>query len=385
MAPRTAPESSADGGTPPTVPVSSKADIDGTNSFLARMDDDSGRSKRQVDSDAATGAPPRMRTQLSHTWDTLTAAALIFTAIVTPYEIGFLDLAFDMLWYLNRVVDLIFICDVISFFFRPYFDIDAGRWVHQQHLITRRYLHGWFSVDLVSAIPFDLIALSGGSDEFVRIIRVLKLLKLLRMIQAVRKLKRWQEEVLTLSHGVFSALQLITLLTLTSHWFACVWGLTGRTMNEKYNDSSWITALEESKGRKFDTPIRQYVASLYMSVMTITTVGYGDVGGIREEELWVATGMMIVGTMIFAYLIGELVSVVGLINEDENVFKQSLDELNVMMIEANLPKDLCKELRAYMIHAKRLRRIQRYEKIFAALSPTMQGEVAWHAHRVWLP
>ena len=50
--------------------------------------------------------------------------------------------------------------------------------------------------------------------------------------------------------------------------------------------------------------------------------------------------------MIFAYLIGELVSVVGLINEDENVFKQSLDELNVMMIEANLPKDLCKELRA---------------------------------------
>ena len=178
---------------------------------------------------------------------------------------------------------------------------------------------------------------------------------------------------------------LITLLTLTSHWFACVWGLTGRTMNEKYNDSSWITALEESKGRKFDTPIRQYVASLYMSVMTITTVGYGDVGGIREEELWVATGMMIVGTMIFAYLIGELVSVVGLINEDENVFKQSLDELNVMMIEANLPKDLCKELRSYMIHAKRLRRIQRYEKIFAALSPTMQGEVAWHAHRDWLP
>jgi len=126
--------------------------------------------------------------------------------------------------------------------------------------------------------------------------------------------------------------------------------------------------------------------------------------------------------MIFAYLIGELVSVVGLINEDENVFKQSLDELNVMMIEANLPKDLCKELRScvsaagagaaatkychryrltsssyppslsslslsrrYMIHAKRLRRIQRYEKIFAALSPTMQGEVAWHAHRDWLP
>ena len=114
MAPRTAPESSADGGTPPTVPVSSKADIDGTNSFLARMDDDSGRSKRQVDSDAATGAPPRMRTQLSHTWDTLTAAALIFTAIVTPYEVSFLkDNGNDALFWVNVVLDCAFLFDMI--------------------------------------------------------------------------------------------------------------------------------------------------------------------------------------------------------------------------------------------------------------------------------
>ena len=53
-------------------------------------------------------------------WDVTTALALIFTAIATPMEVGFLDAPtspLDTLFLVNRVVDLVFILDMVLQFF----------------------------------------------------------------------------------------------------------------------------------------------------------------------------------------------------------------------------------------------------------------------------
>ena len=42
-------------------------------------------------------------------WDFVIVAMLLFTAIVTPYEVAFLSTSFDGLFIMNRVVDLSFI------------------------------------------------------------------------------------------------------------------------------------------------------------------------------------------------------------------------------------------------------------------------------------
>ena len=55
-------------------------------------------------------------------WDYVTAAALFFTAIVTPFEVAFLDEVespANWLWIMNRFVDVIFFGDIfLSFFVR---------------------------------------------------------------------------------------------------------------------------------------------------------------------------------------------------------------------------------------------------------------------------
>ena len=54
-------------------------------------------------------------------WDIVTSIALIFTAIMTPVEVGFMDIPADRwadgLFITNRCVDIIFILDVLMQFF----------------------------------------------------------------------------------------------------------------------------------------------------------------------------------------------------------------------------------------------------------------------------
>ena len=53
-------------------------------------------------------------------WDTVTGSALIFTAVVTPYEVAFIAPAtLGNEWYfiLNRIVDAVFVIDLILQFF----------------------------------------------------------------------------------------------------------------------------------------------------------------------------------------------------------------------------------------------------------------------------
>lgn len=47
-------------------------------------------------------------------WDTLTLVCLIVVAVLTPFELAFLEVSIgDTLFTLNRVVDAVFVMDII--------------------------------------------------------------------------------------------------------------------------------------------------------------------------------------------------------------------------------------------------------------------------------
>lgn len=134
-------------------------------------------------------------------WDGVTFCALIFTAIVTPVEVAFtnagqLKTHEFPIFFVNRLVDVIFITDIILQFFVAYYDEHLGGiLVKSRSLIAKRYLRGWFTIDAVSSLPFDVINLfdtGAGSLTFLKSLRLLRLLKLFRVIRASRILARWE-------------------------------------------------------------------------------------------------------------------------------------------------------------------------------------------------
>jgi len=128
-------------------------------------------------------------------WDLVMMICLLFTAVLTPFEVAFLQTTLDLLFIINRVVDALFACDLVMQFFLAYMDSD-GQWVVEHDRIASRYLVGWFWIDLVSILPFDTIGIVLGNDEISRLailrgIRLLRLFKLFRLVRASRIFSRW--------------------------------------------------------------------------------------------------------------------------------------------------------------------------------------------------
>ena len=188
---------------------------------------------RDRDKDRVWVIDPRASRILS-AWDGITTLALIYTALLTPFEVGFLPASTTVdLWFvINRILDIIFIIDMsIQFCVVYQVSTDQDRdeaFVTERRKIVRHYLFGWFPLDLFSILPsiFDIIPLvdndadAAASAEKLsgfRAIRALRLIKLVRLIRASRLLTRWQARI-GLSHASITVLRIIVFMTLACHW-----------------------------------------------------------------------------------------------------------------------------------------------------------------------
>ena len=64
---------------------------------------------------------------------------------------------------------------------------------------------------------------------------------------------------------------IVFALIVCIHISACIWFLTYRLSD--YSDESWVTR----KGLQDESNHHKYLASLYWSLCTVLTVGYGDI------------------------------------------------------------------------------------------------------------
>ena len=82
-------------------------------------------------------------------WDVVMLTLLLFTALVTPYEVAFMTTSLNFLFILNRLVDVLFLKDLCMNFFVAQLDEMEGTWIVRHKALAYKYLSGWFSIDLV--------------------------------------------------------------------------------------------------------------------------------------------------------------------------------------------------------------------------------------------
>lgn len=107
-------------------------------------------------------------------WDWLILLLVLYTAIITPYVAAFLlskdakarikGLTSDPLTIVDLVVDVLFILDIIINFRTTYVN-KHDEVVSHHGKIAIHYFKGWFLIDMVAAIPFDLLLFGSDTDE----------------------------------------------------------------------------------------------------------------------------------------------------------------------------------------------------------------------------
>jgi hypothetical protein len=145
------------------------------------------------------------RTTYMKTWDFVVLIALVFTAVVVPFEVTFKTDTLGTAFWISRVLDAIFLKDMfLQFFLKVEVKRPGGHGtilLKDPRLIRQHYLRSWFCIDILSVMPVDFVLLAvqdaGASSQLrgvkvVRVVRVLRLIKMARMLRSSRLVQKWQ-------------------------------------------------------------------------------------------------------------------------------------------------------------------------------------------------
>ena len=210
---------------------------------------------------------------------------------------------------IDSIVDALFICDLIVNFISAYERRD-GTPETRLKMIAKKYLKSWFIVDFIACIPVDvfepLFMQQGGSVDYKSISRLSRLPRLYRLIRLIRlfrlfKFSRSLRSVFKIMHvnqGVGKLITVLISVLFIVHFVACLWYALAELNN--FESDTWVVRLD----LMYDSISHKYTTSMYWAFQTLTTVGYGDVRAVRNDERIVAIIWMVFGVGFYAYIIG---------------------------------------------------------------------------------
>lgn len=143
------------------------------------------------------------RSQFIFYWDLFVIAFAIYNAIAVPLQISFYEVRqlyqeSLVMWILEVLVDMIFLCDIIINFLKSYLVVNSGDEIFAPRLIAIHYLKGGFFVDFFSTLPMVLAPIAKaientpGNERFGQLLgsvnqglRFFKLVRLRKLQTAV--------------------------------------------------------------------------------------------------------------------------------------------------------------------------------------------------------
>eukprot|EP00747_Dinoflagellata_sp_TGD_P222835 gnl/TRDRNA2_/TRDRNA2_94510_c0_seq1.p1 gnl/TRDRNA2_/TRDRNA2_94510_c0~~gnl/TRDRNA2_/TRDRNA2_94510_c0_seq1.p1 ORF type:complete len:598 (-),score=77.51 gnl/TRDRNA2_/TRDRNA2_94510_c0_seq1:72-1829(-) len=319
-------------------------------------------------------------------WDVVVWLVVMWSAIVTPYECAFSDPEYDYSFWLNRIMDSVFMADMLLCLNMMYSNDVEMRWVRNPEEIVWHYLKGQFVVDLVSILPYDWFVLilkdyAGQISAFHKL-KFLRMVKMMRLNRIMVLVHRYEADV-GWPFAVIRLLQFAMILGFVSHVMACCWGYVGRQpwAHVDEQQSTWLTALAAAKAADSNAvtsndAMELYVRALYWAIMTITSVGYGDIVPQNHVEYVVCTVSMGCGAVLWAYTIGTVCGVMSNLDQQNLQYEQDMDELNSMMAEQATPTSLRKDLRRYFKFKKRVAslRLKNHAHLLESMSPGLRAQ-----------
>lgn len=328
-------------------------------------------------------------------WDIVTLFLLLYTATLTPYEVAFLkDRPLSAMYFVNLVVNFAFFFDLCLNFNLMYFSDKQMKMVTRRRDVAVNYLRGFFIIDFISILPYDDISTAtgggGGNLKILRVVRIFRLAKLLRILRSSRIFARF-ENSMTINYGALKLFKFIVGTLFIAHWMACLWHLIKvieaskcNWVYEYYHGACSDSTVEVPKGGFDMNPIGMYVTALYLSVMTISTVGYGDVTPQTDAERTYLIFAMLIGASVYAYVVGSICSIIASMNMRETEFQEQMDALNTFIHEARIEKHLALRLRAYFRYKRHSTSFKSWHALLANMSPTMRGDVAIQLNKGWM-
>ncbi|XP_014907391.1 potassium voltage-gated channel subfamily H member 1-like [Poecilia latipinna] len=328
------------------------------------------------------------------TWDWVILILTFYTAIMVPYNVSFKTKQNNVAWLVvDSIVDVIFLVDIVLNFHTTFVG-PAGEVISDPKLIRMNYLKTWFVIDLLSCLPYDVINAFENVDEGISsLFSSLKVVRLLRLGRVARKLDHYIE------YGAAVLVLLVCVFGLAAHWLACIWYSIGdyEVIDEETNVvrmDSWLYILAEAMGRpyRFNTtgsgkweggPNKDsvYITSLYFTMTSLTSIGFGNIAPTTDGEKIFAVAMMMIGSLLYATIFGNVTTIFQQMYANTNRYHEMLNSVRDFLKLYQVPKGLSERVMDYIASTWSMSRGIDTEKVLQICPKDMRADICVHLNR----
>ena len=347
-------------------------------------------------------------------WDFLLMVGICYTCVTVPFRLSMSRPADGGWLVFEAIVSLIFLSDV-CFHFNTAFENDSGtHYVIHRPSIAKNYIQGWFLIDLSSSLPLELVELlvddpdaffsSGVGPVGLKLLRALRLLRLLRLLK-VLKMKRYiqlLEDATQINLQVLALIKLLVGIIYLCHLLGCVWFYLHLSVFqpkhphippdstdefiEQYNleveqrreeVTTWLTYYDHGSGL-YGGVWRQYLYSVYWALMTLTTVGYGDITPTNDLERFYVLFCLLVGAVVFGFLLSTLGDVLSNIDKNESRVEARMNEVKEYLRWHRVPKEHAQAVQKYYEYYYSRKCGLEDDEVLSNLTPSLRREITLH-------
>jgi hypothetical protein len=208
-------------------------------------------------------------------WWALTAAGAIWTVFWEPFQIAFLQTQQGTM--VELVMTILYSVDILLNFRLAFYR--NALIVFELEEIATNYRKRMLWIDLLGVIPFQAITLliiQNPNDSVLLYLSLLRLAKLARAHRLKPLSDRLQYSA-RVSLLAFTLLRNLAAVLVVTHAAACSMYFLARL--HQFDDHTWLGPAVQNM-----TVLQCYVTSLYWSVVTFCTVGYGDFSPVNVSE-----------------------------------------------------------------------------------------------------
>ncbi|XP_041122884.1 potassium voltage-gated channel subfamily H member 6-like isoform X1 [Polyodon spathula] len=331
-------------------------------------------------------------------WDWLILLLVIYTAVFTPYSAAFLlneqeeelrrrcGYTCNPLNVVDLIVDIMFIIDILINFRTTYVNIH-DEVVSQPGRIAVHYFKGWFLIDIVAAIPFDLLIFRSGSDETTTLIGLLKTARLLRLVRVARKLDRYSE------YGAAVLFLLMCTFALIAHWLACIWYAIGNVERPyMVHKIGWLDGLADQIGKPYNDSNAssgpsikdKYVTALYFTFSSLTSVGFGNVSPNTNSEKIFSICVMLIGSLMYASIFGNVSAIIQRLYSGTARYHTQMLRVKEFIRFHQIPSSLRQRLEEYFQHAWSYTNGIDMNAVLKGFPECLQADICLHLNRTLL-
>ncbi|KAL4474473.1 hypothetical protein ABPG72_016151 [Tetrahymena utriculariae] len=294
--------------------------------------------------DQKSGAIMLPSSYVNTIWNLLQFIFLLIYIVYLPIRLAF-DSLHEYKGYFTAFEVIPNVIQIINMFL----EFNTGFYRHGQIILDRweicvNYFTQRFIFDLTLNICWT-VSLIPDVSLWVKCVGLLRVVTLIRLNEELEQANSLRERY----GNIFELLKLSSCIFLCAHLACCCWYALAVHEEDIDIQNTWLK--KDLSSYQLDPNVnlklQGYIAGMYYCIVTMTTIGYGDITPTTYRERIFALIFCILSCFLFAFTMGSIGEIVKQFSLKGNEFKQRMEMLNLYMKKRNLGPNLQVRVRKY--------------------------------------